>query len=158
MGFLTMMLLQLYYRVSWTAKKIDNRSEFGERWFRCIVASCWLIPRPSSRMFCATLSSRVTLPSTRLNTQASTRTTDVYGPCSRAPVHITREHGPSIRPVNTGSVYRPVLSTTCLKRAIIFLVIEHIFCKMATRFVGDLAAPVAYIFRFLSSILFAYSC
>ena len=26
------------------------------------------------------------------------------GPCSRAPVHNTREHGPSTRPVKTGSV------------------------------------------------------
>jgi len=31
--------------------------------------------------------------------------------CSRASVHTTREHGPSTRPVNTGSMYRASVNT-----------------------------------------------
>jgi len=43
--------------------------------------------------------------------QGSVHITRVHGPCSRAPVHTTREHGTSIRPVNTGSVYRTPVYT-----------------------------------------------
>jgi len=40
--------------------------------------------------------------------------THVRGPCSPAPVHTIREHGPSTRPVNTGNVYRSPVSTVHL--------------------------------------------
>ena len=46
---------------------------------------------------------------TRASNTGAISDTRVRGPCPRAPVHSTREHGRSIRPVNTGSVYQALI-------------------------------------------------
>jgi len=49
----------------------------------------------------------------------------VYGPCSRAPVHTTREYGPSTRPVDTGSVHQAPKNTNCTTILFASTVREH---------------------------------